>query len=847
MVKKRLLPILLAVLLAVSLVPPVRASADEGWSDAFRVFVTDPANESTYTNEYFPPENGVEPGFCLYDFDHDGEPALLAFNGSPALAGRYVTVFTHFFGVSSVGQIGFRECHLYYVDDPAWPGLFCTDGNNGVFRTVYYELNGRTLTEREVPDSEVKGYKNYLTFYSRSQILSMGWDSFFSVTAGTQIASAPKAEDPAPAFDRSDKSWPAVYGNFLLNYEFLNTDLEFLNTDLTDGQAALGYAEPGFCLLDMDRDGVPELIAFNGGPTQITAKTFVFSCVNGEVLFRGSAGEQPYRYENSPYPGFFCRLSTGTSFTVTYYDMGDGEFVSIPVMKQSMTAGGGTDKQQLTRDGELFSWSQDESSTRLVFYSLRQIRAMGWPAFLNTQLWDQAGQTLGTPVQMSAEQQYEANIFLSNFGEQAVFSRRRFDTDCAHFTYLDDLVGFAHLWCAINRPDALGVNQTARGAYFTLPFSEAAEVWQRFFGFSFTQQEAAQYPRSTYLYENIYGPYPSFYDSGMFWFPAASGESYNRLSIVRSMEDLGDGTYRLLFDIYRLDIMEYHKTDGVDTAFYKMDAGTASGDGRLTLEHSGAAVVKPYSYNGRQSWQLLRYQRGVNVPSWDLSAGGGRTAGGAASGGTGSGQDGSAVPGGSPDTGSSASTDSAPAGSGSTETTGGAKAEKGGFAARIGRLAAGLRQHLLLILLIVFLLAALIALLIILLTRRSRKERAKAARPVRQAERATAAKSTAAPAHTAGRQPAAAPLPAFSDTRCCICGQVLGEDFKVFLRAKDGRESRVDPGCYGQLNILRSGEDAQEIRQAQAFVRSRLGGVDPLIAERLTKLSDSADEYLAGR
>ena len=76
---------------------------------------------------------------------------------------------------------------------------------------------------------------------------------------------------------------------------------------------------------------------------------------------------------------------------------------------------------------------------------------------------------------------------------------------------------------------------------------------------------------------------------------------------------------------------------------------------------------------------------------------------------------------------------------------------------------------------------------------------------------------------------------------------MLGEDFKVFLRAKDGRESRVDPGCYRQLDILRKSEDEQEIRIAQSFVRSCMGSVDPIIAERLTKLSDSADEYLSGR
>ena len=95
------------------------------------------------------------------------------------------------------------------------------------------------------------------------------------------------------------------------------------------------------------------------------------------------------------------------------------------------------------------------------------------------------------------------------------------------------------------------------------------------------------------------------------------------------------------------------------------------------------------------------------------------------------------------------------------------------------------------------------------------------------------------------RRKAAETLPAFSETRCCVCGRRLEGKYRVFFRTKDGREARLDSACYRQLYTLRKSEDAGEIREAQRYIRSRCDAVDPRVAAQLRKCVEAADEFLS--
>ena len=217
----------------------------------------------------------------------------------------------------------------------------------------------------------------------------------------------------------------------------------------------------------------------------------------------------------------------------------------------------------------------------------------------------QAG-AVGTVISMGVQQQFAANIFLSNFSEQHAFEKRGFDVNSRN---LDDLVVFAYLYCKINRRSALNTAEVNGSYYYTVSLDEANRIWNRHFGITLSEAEAAQYPLAT----QVNARYSNFYASGNFYFPAADGESYNRFTVVRQMEDLGNENYRLLFDIYKLDINEYWRYNGVDSGFYYLTASEAERDSRLTWDSSGFAYVRPYVNNGNPTYQLLRYALGDEV------------------------------------------------------------------------------------------------------------------------------------------------------------------------------------------------------------------------------------------
>ena len=406
MKNKRFIACLLTVLLLLPWMPAAQAAADSAWSSDFQSFVLN--QEYFQTGLSFNSDAYYQTRFTLYDFEHDGEPELLVFNGGPSLAQMTVYVFQHTsWGIDHVGNVGFRTCELFYYNDPSLPGVFCTEGNNGNFRTVYYELQNNSIISEDVTDSGITGDLIYLPFYTLDDIRTVGWGEFVLSTCG--------------------------------------------------------------------------------------------------------------------------------------------------ILEEN--------------------WNESADET----YS------------------DESEDTIST------QQQFASNIFLSNFSEQWAFERRGFAADNP---FVDDLVNFAYLYCKINRHNMLGTAQANDSYYYTLSLADANTVLNRHFALSLSEDEAATFPRDI----DPSSRYKSFYDTGMFYFPAADGESYNRFTVVRDLYPSDDGRYMAYFDIYELDILEYRRTDGVDTSFYYLSASQAENDSRLTKEKSGVAILIPYDNNGTDTYQLQYYR-----------------------------------------------------------------------------------------------------------------------------------------------------------------------------------------------------------------------------------------------
>ncbi|MBR6498509.1 MAG: hypothetical protein IKT23_02330, partial [Clostridia bacterium] len=413
MKNKRLIACLLAVLFLLPMIPVNLAYAEPAWSSDFQSFVLN--QEYFQTGLNFNSDAYYQTRFTLYDFERDGEPELLVFNGGPSLAQMTVYVFQHTsWGINHVGNVGFRSCQLFYYDDPSFPGVFCTEGNNGNFRTVYYELQDNSIISEDVTDSGITGDPIYLPFYTLDEIRATGWGEFVRITCGI-----------------SEEKW-------------------------------------------------------------------------------NESADETYSDEN-----------------------------------------------------------EDTIST---------------------------------------QQQFASNIFLSNFSEQHAFERRDFDINNP---FVDDLVNFAYLYCKINRHSLLSTAEVNGSYFYTLSPEDANTVLNRHFAITLSEAEAAQFP----VNEDPSARYHSYYSAGFFYFPAADGESYNRFTVVREIEPLSGGQYRMYFDIYKLDILEYRRTDGVDTSFYYLSAGQAENDSRLTWENSGVAIVTPYNNNGTDTYQLQYDRVGENKAS----------------------------------------------------------------------------------------------------------------------------------------------------------------------------------------------------------------------------------------
>lgn len=102
------------------------------------------------TVQYYPYEwNNVR--FSLFDMNRDGLPELLIYNASPDPGDAADYVYTYQDGFwNYVGEVGICSCELYYFEGTDYPGLLCTDGDVGYWRTFYYELSQGMIIAHDI-------------------------------------------------------------------------------------------------------------------------------------------------------------------------------------------------------------------------------------------------------------------------------------------------------------------------------------------------------------------------------------------------------------------------------------------------------------------------------------------------------------------------------------------------------------------------------------------------------------------------------------------------------------------------------------------------------------------------
>ena len=195
-------------------------------------------------------------------------------------------------------------------------------------------------------------------------------------------------------------------------------------------------------------------------------------------------------------------------------------------------------------------------------------------------------------LEMDANRQYWANIFISDFVEQF---KNDYPTDGGS-DY--ELSHFAHLFCKINKHDVLSFD----GNSDTVSLETVNELCMRFFGREI-------HPVNGVLYENR-GGLQWTYENGKFHFPSGDGEAYNRFAVVNSDLQLEGGDEILGYDVYELNLDEYWQS-GMDSALYHMtpaQAQTTEASGRIKRLGCGWAEVTFVEQNGHDGYFLHRME-----------------------------------------------------------------------------------------------------------------------------------------------------------------------------------------------------------------------------------------------
>ena len=204
-------------------------------------------------------------------------------------------------------------------------------------------------------------------------------------------------------------------------------------------------------------------------------------------------------------------------------------------------------------------------------------------------------------VELTQEDRYALNTFLSNFSEQwfhesYVWSNPRSDTIFRSASAeVTELLGFVWLHAKINCYSDLEIVQSGDHYYYGFKLSLLSASAERFFGRTLTEAD---------LPTDEGGDL--FLLDGMVCGPAADGESYTNMTVTERVYDLGDGTLRCEFTIY--DTWALAET-AFEEDIYNLTGEEARNDPDLMQHLTGMAVVRPHTLeDGRETYQLVSYE-----------------------------------------------------------------------------------------------------------------------------------------------------------------------------------------------------------------------------------------------
>lgn len=209
-------------------------------------------------------------------------------------------------------------------------------------------------------------------------------------------------------------------------------------------------------------------------------------------------------------------------------------------------------------------------------------------------------------VELSKQERYEINIFLSNFSEQQfrdIYWPPNPDGGvfCAAEADVYEILYF--VWNHTNYNTYQTEDVQKDGEWFSgISLELISSKSERFFGRPLTKEDVEQAGRDFRLID------------GLVCRPMAFGDSYLEMAAADALYDLGNGTMRVDFTVYSPTIeAEY---DGITSAgginsrdIYYYTPREVVDSGYFVPYRKGTALVKPKTLeNGRESYELLTYE-----------------------------------------------------------------------------------------------------------------------------------------------------------------------------------------------------------------------------------------------
>lgn len=200
---------------------------------------------------------------------------------------------------------------------------------------------------------------------------------------------------------------------------------------------------------------------------------------------------------------------------------------------------------------------------------------------------------------LTVENQYELNCFLSYFSQQWFneVDPKTYEVKTDSFDVQNadpvQLIRFVHLYTKINNNQVLS-DSLDQDSKVHLSFDYINNKLQQFFGISILSQDVQN---SGYELRD-----------GNIYFDFAMGETYNYMTVARSLDEVSSETFRVEFDVYRGE-GKYRYAGGpiVIEDVYGYSTEDAQQDADLIYYKSGTATVRQVRNGNKIAYQLLQY------------------------------------------------------------------------------------------------------------------------------------------------------------------------------------------------------------------------------------------------